>query len=107
MKEIKYLKYFEREGLYFARCFGSKSAYIRNHPSQSPRDRVFNARIYLERTYHKFKNTKIKDFFNGMELEVWYGDLNLADDREKLRRVSKDLGTLVITTERGELVEKL
>lgn len=107
MRYVKYMDRFEREDLKFARSFGSKTSYLDKHEKTNRHDITFNARIYLETTYERFKNTQIKDWFKGMHFQVWYGDLDLTTDREKLKRISKDLGNLIITTEHGEFVEKI
>ena len=102
--ETNYVEYFEREGLHFGRCFGSKSYYSRCHPENKI---VFNARIYLEKTFNKYKQTKIKDWFKGQEIEIWYGDLDFTIDEKALERIADKIGTLFITRESGRLVKKI
>jgi len=97
----KYLKEFTEEGLHFARCLGSKSGYYKAHPKSFV---IFNCRVYTEADYLS-NISKIKDFFKGMEDELWYGDLDFAtEDIIKLRRIANKIGSIYITTEHGTLV---
>lgn len=96
------LRVFEDSGFYFARMIsGSKSGYANQFPDHKV---VFNARVYDLETYEKEKKNKIKDFFAGQELELWYGDLDLTLDNEKLKEIANKIGTFVITTESGTYV---
>ena len=104
MKYPEYEDIFRDNELPFGRMISSsKSQYRQTHPNHKI---VFNARVYLENDYTNHRKL-IADFFEGMTLEVWYGDLDLTVDSDKLKGVSKDLGTLIITTENGEFVDKI
>lgn len=98
MKE-EYLKIFDKNKFRFARMISaSKSSYLAKYPDH---DVVFNSRIYL---LDDFKNNQsdIKDFFKGMEIEIWYGDLDFTVDMDKLKKIQKEIGIpIVITTEMG------
>jgi len=105
MKMNSKLRVFENHSFFFGRMIsGSKSYYVDKFPDHKV---VFNARIYDEETYGKEKDSKIKDFFKGQEIEIWYGDLDLTIDTPKLKQVAKEIGTFVITTESGEYVTKV
>ena len=66
---------------------------------------IFNARIYDEKTFEKYKNKEIKDFFDGQDIEIWYGDLDLNKDIKVLFDISRELKLgLVITRENGESI---
>jgi len=96
------LRAFEDSGFYFARMVsGSKSGYANQFPDHKV---VFNARVYNLETYEKEKDGQIKDFFKGQTIEVWYGDLDLTRDNEKLKEIANKIGTFVITTESGAYV---
>lgn len=96
------LKNFEENGLRFGRLVSSsKSGYLDKYPTHKV---VFNSRIYDLKTYEKEKNKAISNFFAGMEIEIWYGDLDLDVDSDKLQAVAKEIGTFVITTESGVYV---
>ena len=99
------LKVFEDAGFYFGRMIsGSKSYYANKFPDHEV---VFNARIYDTKTYSKEKDGKIKDFFEGQAIEIWYGDLDLTRDAEKLKEIANKIGTFVITTEHGKYVSTI
>lgn len=102
----KYLKYFNEEGLFFGRLLSrSKSLYRKKYPKNLV---IFNARIYLKSHYEKEKDNKIKDFFAGMDEEIWYGDLDLTLDLEILKKVKNKIGEpIVITTEHGRKIKEL
>ena len=69
---------------------------------------VFNARIYDEKTFEKQKDKKIKDFFAGQDIELWYGDIDLNKDIKVLSEISRELKmSLVITRETGDAVIKI
>lgn len=91
----RYLHIFEEHGLNFARCFGSKSTYHDNHPDHLI---IFNARIYTKEYYMKERDYAIKDFFRGMEEEIWYGDLDLNKDIFNLYKVYLDIKQPFIIT---------
>ena len=96
------LHVFEEAGFNFGRLIsGSKTYYLDKFPDHRV---VFNSRIYDMVTYEKEKDGKIKDFFEGQPIEIWYGDLDLTRDMEKLKEVAKKIGTFVITTEHGKFV---
>ena len=104
-KTKKKIEVFEKHGFNFARMIShSKSWYLEKHPDHKV---VFNSRIYDLETYDKHKDGKILDFFEGMELEIWYGDLDLTIDLPKLKEVAKEIGPFIITTEHGRFVEKV
>ena len=47
-------------------------------------------------------NKIIKDFFEGQELEIWYGDLDLTLDTETLKKIQSKIGKpIIVTTEHG------
>ncbi len=92
----KYNKFIEN-GLNISRMFGSKSNYKKNNPDNFV---IFNARIYDKKIYDEHKN-EIKDWSKELDLELWYGDLDLNKDIGKLFSISKDIGTLVVTSESG------
>jgi hypothetical protein len=96
------LRAFEDAGFYFARMVsGSKSGYVGRFPDHKV---VFNSRVYDLETYEKEKDHKIKDFFAGQSIEIWYGDLDLTRDTEVLKEIANKIGTFVITTESGTYV---
>jgi len=96
------LKVFENSGFFFGRMVSSsKSGYMNRFPDHNV---VFNSRIYDTKTYEKEKNGKIKDFFEGQKIEIWYGDLDLTIDTEKLKQIAKKIGTFVITSEHGRYI---
>lgn len=98
-QQSKYVKIFHKYYLLFARCFGSKSGYRTAHPNNLI---IFNSRIYTIDDFVKYKDTKIQDWFKGQEDEIWYGDLNLNEDINKLRLVATELKqTLAICNEMG------
>lgn len=98
----KKLNGFKNAGFYFGRMIsGSKSLYVNRFPDHQI---VFNARAYDSETYKKEKNGKIKDFFAGQNIEIWYGDLDLTEDAEKLKEIANEIGTFIITTEFGKYV---
>ncbi|MBU0456724.1 MAG: hypothetical protein ABH824_07575 [Nanoarchaeota archaeon] len=93
---------FNEEGLHFGRCLGSKSRY---YSSNQENVIIFNARIYDLDTYERYKDDKIKDFFEGQKIELWYGDLDLNKDIYKLYKITGKLNKdIVITTEIGRKV---
>jgi len=95
-------KVFEKNGFNFARMIsGSKSGYVDKYPDHLV---VFNARIYDLRTFNKHKDGKIKDFFKGQELEIWYGDIDVTNDIRKLYLIAHEIGTFIITWESGNPV---
>jgi hypothetical protein len=99
------LRIFEDAGFFFGRMIsGSKSYYANKFPDHEV---VFNARIYDMEMYEKEKNGKIKDFFEGQGIEIWYGDLDLTRDIEKLKEIANKIGTFVITTESGKYVSTI
>jgi len=96
------LKVFENSGFFFGRMVsGSKTLYLERFPDHTV---VFNSRIYTVETWEKEKNGKIKDFFEGQKIEIWYGDLDLTIDTEKLKQIAKKIGTFVITSEHGRYI---
>jgi len=100
--DSKKIKAFENAGFYFGRMIsGSKSLYANRFPDHQI---VFNARIYDPETYEKEKSGKIKDFFAGQNIEIWYGDLDLTQDGEKLKEIANKIGSFIITTEFGKYV---
>lgn len=95
----KYLTIFDKHGLRFSRCLGSKSGYRSLHPDHLV---VFNSRIYLKRYYKTAKNTTIRDFFEGQVEEIYYGDIDFNIDIYKLYRIHLEIGEpIVVTTESG------
>ena len=98
MKE--YIQIFKDADLRFGECFGSKSSYRKLNKDNYV---VFNARIYTEKIFKKYKNTKIKDFFDGQALEIWYGDIDFNKDINKFRNVAYKLNEpIIITNEMGK-----
>jgi hypothetical protein len=96
------LRVFEDAGFRFARMIsGSKTGYLDRFPDHKV---VFNSRVYDLQTYEKEKDRKIKDFFAGQEIEIWYGDLDLTRDTEKLKEIANKIGTFVVTRESGDYV---
>lgn len=92
---------FKKYGFNFARCFGSKSNYRSMYPNNLI---IFNARIYLKETYLAHF-VEIKDFFEGRDYEIWYGDLDLSKDIFNLYQVQLSIGKpIVITTEHGNKI---
>jgi len=90
---------FEKAGFHFGRLISfSKSTYQHKYPDHRI---IFNARIYDLKTYTKEKNGKIKDWFRGQEIEIWYGDLDLTLDLPTLKEIAEKIGTFVITYENG------
>lgn len=84
---------------------GSKSGYRKMCPDNLV---VFNARIYDEKTFEKHKNKKIKDFFAGQDIELWYGDIDFNKDIKILSEISRELKmSLVITQEMGNAIMKI
>ena len=84
---------------------GSKRGYRQMFPDNLV---VFNARIYDEKTFEKQKDKKIKDFFAGQDIELWYGDIDLNKDIKVLSEISRELKmSLVITRETGDAVIKI
>ena len=98
--KVTYIKEFLQEGLEFARCLGSKTAYRDMFPDDFI---VFNCRIYLRKVFFT-KTEKIQDFFKGQEDEIWYGDINFSKDIAKLKRVANKIGSIAITAESGKLL---
>lgn len=95
-------KIFQKCGLNFARCLGSKSRYKETHPNHLI---IFNARIYLKHYYEREKDKAIRDFFAGQKAEIWYGDLDLNIDIYKLWKAYLEIKQpLVITTEMGSKI---
>ena len=93
---------FTKNGLPFLRMISlSKSSYYNLNPNNFI---IFNARIYDKKTFEKNKKSKIRDFFKGQEIELWYGDLDLNIDIKKLKKLSMEIGTLVITNENGQKI---
>ena len=94
---------FDKHRLIFGRMVGgSKSGYNEKFPDNLV---IFNARVYDKKTFEKQKDKKIKDWFEGQEIELWYGDLDLNRDIKLLSNISRELKmTLVITRESGESV---
>lgn len=101
----EYLSIFKKNDLIFGRLVSSsKSLYRKKYPNHKV---IFNARIYTKDDYEKYKNTDIKDWFKGQELEIWYGDLDLTLDKNKLLKISKELNqNFVITNELGTYIEE-
>ena len=98
----KYLHIFEKHGLNFGRCVGSKSTYRKLHPDHLV---VFNTRIYLKSTYERFKDTKIRDFFAGQDDEIWYGDIDFNIDIYKLYKIHLEIEeAIVVCSEIGNKV---
>ena len=99
----KILNAFSNKGFSFGRMVGpSKSTYLKQFPDNLV---IFNARIYDKETFKKEKDKKIKDFFAGQEIEIWYGDLDLSNDIKALYDLVGKLGLdLFITTETGEAI---
>jgi|GEM_PF-6613900 len=96
------LKFFEDAGFSFGRMLsGSKSGYMDQFPNNKV---VFNSRVYDLETYEREKNGKIKDWFAGQSIEIWYGDLDLTKEVEKLKEIAKEIGTFVITRESGDYI---
>jgi len=94
-----YPQIFKDADLRFGLCLGSKSTYRELNKDSYV---VFNARIYTEKVFKKYKNTKIKDFFEGQVLEIWYGDIDFNKDIKKLKNVAYKLNEpIVITSEMG------
>ncbi len=85
----------------FAVCLGSKIGYPERNPDHLV---IFNARVYDLETFEKHKNGKIKNWFDGQPLEIWYGDLDLSRDLHKLHMLSRKIGSFVITRESGDPV---
>ena len=101
----KYIKIFEKHGLRFARCLGSKSGYREQHPDHLV---VFNTRIYLKSYYEKEKDTTIRDFFEGQSEEVWYGDVNFNLDIYKLYKIQHEIEEpIVVCSEMGNKVVEI
>lgn len=93
---------FEALGFYFGRLLsGSKSGYNKTFPDHKV---IFNSRVYDLKTYEREKDGAIKDWFAGQPIEIWYGDLDLTIDNEKLKEIANKIGTFVITTEHGDYV---
>ena len=93
---------FSDAGFYFGRMIsGSKSGYNKMFPDNKV---IFNSRVYDLETYEAEKNGRIKDWFAGQSIELWYGDLDLTKDNEKLKEIANKIGTFVITTEHGDYV---
>ncbi len=94
---------FAKQGLHFGRMVGaSKSGYTKEFPKNMT---IFNSRIYDKMTFEEQQDKKIKDFFAGQEIELWYGDLDLNKDIKLLWEVARELKmSLVITREDGEKV---
>lgn len=84
---------FRENGFPFARMItGSKSLYRENNPNNIV---VFNSKVFLEKDFDE----KL-DFFTGREKQIWYGDLDITKDNEKLLNVAKTLElNLIITDE--------
>lgn len=98
----RYLKVFDKYGLFFGKCLGSKSGYRSRHPNHLI---IFNARIYLKSYYEQEKEGDIRDFFKGQECEVWYGDLDLNKNIYDLWKIHLDIGKiLVVTSEMGNKI---
>lgn len=97
---------FTKHNLPFRRMIsGSKSLYRKTYPENLI---IFNARIYDEKTFNLYKNSKIKNFFDGQKIEIWYGDLDLNFDMQRLQAVAYELKKcLIITTETGEPYVKI
>lgn len=72
-KLIENYGYFDAEGLRVGRMIsGSKSAYRERHPDHEV---CFNANV-----------------FSAQQGKIWYGDLDLTLDSEKLDRIAESLG---------------
>lgn len=100
-----YLKIFEKYGLYFGRCLGSKSGYRKFHPNHLI---IFNARIYTKGIYEIYKDSKIRDFLKGQEDEVYYGDIDLNENIYDLYKIHLEIGeALVITSESGNKIVEI
>lgn len=98
----KYIDIFKQYGLRFARCLGSKSGYRKSFPNHLV---VFNARIYLKSYYEKQKNRKIRDFFEGQEKEIWYGDIDFNKSVYQFYKVQHEIGEpIVICSEIGNKI---
>jgi len=96
------LHVFEESGFRFARMVSaSKTSYLERFPNNKV---IFNSRVYDIKTYEKEKDGKIKDFFEGQKIEMWYGDLDLTKDTEKLKEIANKIGTFVITNEHGDYI---
>jgi len=92
---------FMENGFDFARCFGSKTMYYKHHPHNFF---VPNCRIYMQDVYEEYKDTQIKDWFDGQKLEVWYGDIDFTRDMAALHKVAMEIGTFTITNEIGSAI---
>ncbi len=94
---------FAKHNLCFSRMVGgSKSGYDKEFPNHL---NIFNARIYDKNTFEKHQDKKIKDWFAGQEIELWYGDLDLNNDIKLLSEVARELKmSLIVTREDGEKV---
>ena len=101
----KYIDLFHKYELHFGRCLGSKSTYRDMNPTHLV---VFNARIYLKTYYEFAKGNEIRDFFEGQEQEIWYGDLDLNNDLYKLWRIQGQIREpIVITGETGRKIVEI
>ena len=98
MEEIRNI--FQKYGLPFSRCLGSKSDYSGKNKGNLI---IYNARVYDKKTFEKEKKRRIVDFFEGQKIELWYGDLDLSKDIKILHSIAKKSKLeLVVCREDGE-----
>ena len=101
----KYLEIFAKNELRFIRLLGSKSGYRNVYPDHLV---VFNARIYLKSYYEKQKDKAVRDFFKGMEKEIWYGDIDFNIDIYKLYKIQHEIEEpIVICSEMGNKIVEI
>lgn len=102
----KYVDLFHKHELYFGRMLsGSKSGYRDANPHHLI---VFNAKIYLKTYYEFAKGNEVRDFFEGQQEEIWYGDLDLNKDIYTLWRIQRQIQEpIVITDEMGSKIVEI